>query len=166
MGIVAIRTLHYAFVYAMLRGHLELRAFGSMAGVAKVLLLFGEKVSWGSRFVNRMAVGTNHVGVAMHRAPYVSPALIFGVTFKTRAQRLLGTQSGEHPHCGVAAAIGHVITPWTMAAFATRALGRFLAGSHRFIVSVFVEVQPHVGVAGFTDRAADILVPGIWRSLP
>ncbi len=53
--IVAIRTVHEAFIDAVFEGHGELRADVGMAAVAEICLLLGEQKFRSSRFVHRVA---------------------------------------------------------------------------------------------------------------
>ena len=52
---------------------------------------------------------------------------------------------------------GRSVTPFT-----SGALRRFLTGRDAFVVRVLVKVGPHVGVACFANRAADVFGRG-WR---
>ena len=71
MGIVAIGALHDTFVYAVLEGHGELGADGSMASVAELGLPLRQNEFRTLRFVNRMAVGADDVVLRMDAAANV-----------------------------------------------------------------------------------------------
>ena len=60
-----------------------------------------------------------------------------------------------------------VIAARPMASLATGLRGRLFAGRDGFIVRVFVEVQPYVGVTGLTDFAADVTIGRLrsWLSM-
>src|SRR5437667_3010144 len=57
---------------------------------------------------------------------------------------------------GLAAAGLHMSFGGTMAAFAAGALGRQVSSGDALIMRVLVEVEPHVGVAGFAGLAAHV----------
>ena len=65
MRIVAIGALHKALVDAMLKGHGKLRPHRQMARVAKLFLLRRQQKFRGRRSMNRVAVGTDHIGLRM-----------------------------------------------------------------------------------------------------
>ncbi len=49
----------------------------------------------------------------------------------------------------------HVGFAWTMAAFAAGVFGFFFFVCDALEMSILIEAQPNVGVAGFANRAAD-----------
>lgn len=65
VGIVAVRTLHEAFVDTVFERHRKLRPNIRMAGVAKVGLVLCQQCSSGGRLMNGMAVGTNNIRPGM-----------------------------------------------------------------------------------------------------
>ena len=69
VGIVAIRTLHDAFVHAVLEGHRELGADLSVAIPAEIDLLPGQEKLGRGGFMDAVATRTNHVGLGVFGAP-------------------------------------------------------------------------------------------------
>ena len=56
MGVVAVRTLHKAFIDPVLKWHRELRPHVCMTVIAKLLLLARKQKFGNGRAMNRMAV--------------------------------------------------------------------------------------------------------------
>jgi hypothetical protein len=58
----------------------------------------------------------------------------------------------------------YVCAPRAVAAFATRVLRSFLPGGDAPEMRILVEFQPYIGMAGFTRRAPDVIVFGLFLS--
>ena len=72
VGIVAIGTLHRAFVHAMFERHGELRSHRRVAAVAEVALLLGlEQILRRRRTMNRVAIRANNVAERVFAAANV-----------------------------------------------------------------------------------------------
>ena len=65
MGIVAIGTLHDAFVHAVLEGHRELGSYRSMAIPAKIDLFLGQEKLGRRGFMDAVATRTHHVSLSV-----------------------------------------------------------------------------------------------------
>jgi hypothetical protein len=118
VGIVAIRTLHQAFIYTMAKWHLELRLLLQMAGVTKLRLSFHQQEFFGLCMVRRMTgdatdivLGVDGIdGVHVLRASVASHATSIDV---------LGRSVLEHKDFGFIAATRNVIVAGPMTSFAT-----------------------------------------------
>ena len=95
MGLVAVGALDGAFVDAMLEGHGELGLHVGVAVVAEVLLLVGEEVFGGSRFVDGVAVGADDFGLGVAAAANVGAGHILRMALEAVIKGLLGGEDGE-----------------------------------------------------------------------
>lgn len=155
MRIVTIRTLHEAFIHSMFRRHGELGLNIRMAAVAESRLGRSQQELRRRRFVNRMAAIASDIAGRMRRAPDVRPRKLAGVASQTGIERLPRVQQRKGLDRGLSAARVDVRFAGTVAAFAPRLLGEFLAGSETLVMRIPVERRPHVGVARFARRTAD-----------
>lgn len=87
MGIVAVRALHEAFVYAVVRRHLELRADIRVTRVAHLILFLGQKILLRRRMMDGVAARARDSVQSMFRAVDIRLTQIFCVASKTIFQR-------------------------------------------------------------------------------
>ena len=80
MRIVTIGALHYAFIDAMLEGHIELCAYGRVAVVAKVRLRFRQQKLRSPGSMNGMAARTGDIRESMFGAAYLGSRQVFRMT--------------------------------------------------------------------------------------
>ena len=157
MRIVAIRTLHEAFVDAVLAGHFELRADAGVASVTQLGPLLGEQKLECWRMMNGMAGSAGDTGQRVLRAAYVGLLKIARVASETGFERFGLRHQGERiRNGGLAAVCGHVRFARPVAAFTASAAGRQIARRYAFEMRVLIEVQPDVGMAGLAGAAAHV----------
>jgi hypothetical protein len=82
------------------------------------------------------------------------------MAFQTGPKRLRWSEIRERADGGFAAAGGNVIAARAMAPFATGMGGRFFARRDGFVMRIFLEILPHIGMASLTGFAADVVVSG------
>ena len=70
--------------------HLKLRPYIGMAGVTQVSLFAGQQEFGRGGLVNRMAIGTDDIGLCVRRAANIGARKILGVTSEASVQNLGG----------------------------------------------------------------------------
>ena len=93
--VVAIRALHESFIDPMLDRHGKLRPDVGMAAITEISLRLGQKLPGRGSFVDRVAVGANHVGGSVRAAADVRTAQLLRMAAQTVVEYLLGGQKGE-----------------------------------------------------------------------
>jgi hypothetical protein len=154
--VVAVRALYNALVDPVLEGHGELRSHGLMAPVTDVHL-FPRKQKFGHRgMVYGMATGANHSVKRVFGPPDIGAGEVFAMAGQAGIQHLSRLHDGKCTNGGRAAACFHVRLAGSVAALATSSFRRFRAAGKAFIVRIFEEILPNVGVTSFTNVAADV----------
>ena len=140
--IVAVRTLHEAFVDAVLGGHGELRAHGGVAAVAQLVLLLREQVFRRGRMVDRVATGAGHVvlrvlgavDIRAFEVARVAPRQVSSACFGCISENACGMVVLPPP-----AATCALAGPWQPSQPVL--FRRFLAGGDALEVRILVEVD-------------------------
>ena len=146
VGIVAIRTLHDAFIHAVLKGHRELGSYRSVAIPAQIDLLPGQEKLGRGGFVDAVATRTNHVGLGVFGAPDVGARDRLLVAFEALIESLARRLLGKGEDLGLVAAALNVRLARPVTALATRHLP--------LIVGVAEELPIHVGMTSAAGIAA------------
>ena len=146
VGIVAIGTLHDAFVHAVLKGHRELGSYRSVAIPAEIDLLLGQQKLRRGGFMDAVATRTNHVSLGVLGAPDIGAGDRLRVAFEALIESLARRLLGEGEDLGLVAAAFNVRLARPVTALATRNLP--------FIVGVAEELPIHVGMTSAAGIAA------------
>jgi len=102
-----------------------------------------------------MALGAGNAILGMRRVANICPGQALGMAAEAGIENLLRRQCREGNDGCFASMRSNVQFAWAVAAFAP-GIGRFfLSGGNALEMRVFVEPEPHVGVAGFADHASD-----------
>jgi hypothetical protein len=154
--VVAVRALYHAFVDPVLEGHGELRSHGLMAPVTDIDL-FPRKQEFGHRgMVYGMATGADHAVERVFGPPDIGAGKVFAVAGQAGIQNLSRLHNRKCANGVLAAAGLYVRLSWSVAALAAGPFSGFRAAGQAFIVRIFEEILPNVGVTSFTDVAADV----------
>ena len=155
--IVAVGALHESFVDAVLDRHGELRANRLVATVTEIDLLLGQQKFGNRRLMDGVAAGTDDIRLGMLRAADIGAREIFRVAREAGVEHLCGLHERERPDGRFASARFHMRFAGTVAAFTACAAGRLCAGGYALKMRVLEEIEPDVGVTGFTNVVADVI---------
>jgi len=157
MRVVTIGAVDDAFIHPMLKRHGKLRPDPGMALIAELSLRLRQQKLRRRRTMNGMAIGTNHVGLRMGRAPDVGAWEILGVAIQASIENLAGIELFERPDGGRAAARGNVSISRAVAAFAASLFGRLIGQRDTAVVGVLIENVGDFVVAGGANARSNIL---------
>ena len=163
MRVVAIATVHDAFVDAMLERHGELRTNIGVAFVAKFRLGFRQEKFLRGGTVDGVATRAHHIVLGVRGAPDVGAGQRLRVAAQAVIQDLFRFELGESNDGGLSAVGCDVSLPRSMAAFASGMFRRFLASGDALEMRVLKEFRGDVGMAGFAGLAADEAARRIFR---
>src|ERR1017187_8069104 len=104
-----------------------------------------------------MTLRASDIAERVLRRMNVGPFQIRRMTAKAGLDALLGSELRERFYGGLASARFHMRFPWSVAAFAARVLGSFLAARDAFKVRILVKSEPHIRMTGPADHTADIV---------
>lgn len=155
--IMAVRAGHHAFVYTVLRGHVELRPDGSVAVIAEIGLLLREESLGADRAMDRMTTRTHDVVLCVFGSADFGAIYILGVAVEAVVQDAFGSQFTEGDDGRLTAARFDVGFARTVAALTSCLLRAIGSRRDRLIVWVLVEARPYVRVACLAHCATDIL---------
>jgi len=112
-----------------------------------------------------VAIRAHDIRSRMNRTPDVGARNIFLVAAEASFLRLIRGEGGESGDSRFSAAIRDMSAPGTVASLASGLRRRFFARGDRSIMSVLIEVQPHVRVTGLAGFAANVSVGSLRRRL-
>lgn len=116
------------------------------------------------RFVDRMATCARDAFKRVCGMAYVCSRQGRRMTTQTRIEDLFRLQLGKGVDGRFASVSFYVCPSRAVAAFATGVLGGLLPTSDASEMRILVEFQPYIGMAGFTGRAADVIIFGFLLS--
>jgi len=157
VGIVAVRTLDYALIDAMLEGHRELRPDSTVAAIAEIRLPLGQQKFRRGRLVNRVAIGTDHILLHVNAAADVGTREGLTVAAEARVQGLGWTEFRKGNDGRFAAPGLYMCLAWSVTRLASRIFGSLLTGGKTFVVGIPVKRRPDIRVAGLAYVTADVL---------
>lgn len=158
MRIVAIHTRHESFIYTVFERHREIAPNIGVTAVASFRRSLCQQIFASRRFVNGVAIRTNHATQRVGRCSYVRTIESFGMTAQTSIELLLGFQLRERDDRCLTAVRFNMGFAWPMATFAAGFIRRLVVVGYRSEMGVFVKRKPDIGMAGFTNQATDKFV--------
>jgi hypothetical protein len=156
MRVMAITALHKSLVDTVLEGHGEFRPLRNMAAVTQLGLALRQEKFRRCGLVYRVTVSARNAIQRMWRRTNVSPDEAIRVTTKTGVQRRLRTKLSEGDDGRLSSMRLNVRLCRPMATFAAGVGWFFFADRNTLEMRILVELEPYVGVAGFTGIAADV----------
>jgi hypothetical protein len=155
---MTIAALHKALIDAMLERHGKFRPLGDVAAVTQFRLTLRKQRFGGRRFVYRVTVSTGNVIPRVLRGMDICPVETIRMAAKASVERLFRTKLSEGNDGGLSSMRLNVRLRWTMAALATRVGRFFFSNGNTLEMRILVELEPHVGMAGFAGIAAHVSI--------
>jgi hypothetical protein len=160
MRVMAITALHKSLVDAVLERHGEFRPLRDMAAVTQLGLALRQQKFRGCGLVDRVTVSTGNAIQRVWRRTNVRPVEAIRMTTKTGVQRRLRTKLSEGDDGRLSSMRLNVCLGRPMTALAAGVGRFFFADRNTLEMRILVELEPYVGVAGFTGIAADVTIFG------
>ncbi|HEY1948912.1 MAG TPA: hypothetical protein VGG97_18030 [Bryobacteraceae bacterium] len=155
---MAIAALHKPLVDAVLEGHGEFRPLSDMAAVTQLGLTLRQQKFRRCGLVYRVTVRAGDVIQGVRRGTNVRPVEAVRMTTKTGIQSRLRTKLSKSNDSRLSAMRLNVCLGRPMTTLTT-GVGRFFFSDRNTLeMRIFVELEPYVGVAGFTGIAADVSI--------
>lgn len=158
MRIMAICAFHEARIHRVFKGHRKIGPNIGVTPVAEFRLGLGQEKFRRLRFVDRVALRTGHVIQCMGRMADICARKRVGVTAQACIQYLLRRELREGNNGRLASVRGNMRLTGAMATFASGIGRRFFSRGDALEMSIFVEPEPDIGVAGFAGHASDVSV--------
>jgi hypothetical protein len=150
VGVVAVGALDQAFIYPMMKGHIEGWLHVCVAGKAELRLRHLQQGRVGCGVMHAMAAEAANICLGVRRAEEIGVGSCMAA--ETGGVDLFGAGFAELDDLGNVTARFNVRATWSMAAFAGDAFSVVLQGE--LGVGIVVKLLRDVSVAGFTRLGA------------
>lgn len=155
--IVAITALDHALIHAMVKRPIELLFDFEMAAVAELRLLLLQQSLAFFRVVGRVAVNAAHIVLQVRGPRKITVFFSVGMAGQAALAGRFRRNPLEGEDLALIAATGHVLSPRSVAAFATLVGWPALLVQRGLPMRAFLPIVIDVLVAGFAGLRTDIL---------
>jgi hypothetical protein len=157
---MAVRTGHKTFIDPMLGRECKLGSHVVVASVADICLALTKQTTVRLRLVNRVARGTNDIGLRVIAAPDVRPVLVFRMASQTGIQSLTGCHLGKGDDRVLSAFRFHMLLTGAVTTLTSGLVDRRVGQDTGFIVRIPKKLERHIRMTCTAGVAAGISVAG------